>query len=434
MSLTTGKIAEVMFENAKESYEHQMQMLNLVTREEPEAGMMQNSGNVVWRPRQQHAPIISGWDLTGKETGIIEETYPSILGTPSNDFVEQRADDLRTRTFWERRGKQSGLRQATELNKLLSSAIALQGSLFYRSNATSGYDFIAEAQAQMNERQQVNNGRTFMLNDRDLLTFGSDLAARQTLQGRSESTWATGQIGQNVAEFDLYTASFLPNLAGGADPATTVTGAQSFKPEGGSVNTTTGVVTNVDCRIASIPVAASAGYNVGDKVTIGGLHAVGLADKTDTGQLMTFTIVGKPDGTTIQVYPKPIAADDVALSTLEKAYANVDTTIANLDTVNRLNIDTTNKTNLFFDREAVEVIGGNIPAELFAQYDGMKVLTETLSNGLTMYMVYDGNMVTMNFRYRLFVWYGIYGMRATSLWGCSNFLILKESGFGHSPF
>lgn len=407
MALSTGKTVEVLFEKTKEMYEHQMQMLDLTMYEEPDGGALQNSGNVIWRPRQQHRPILEGWDLTGDETGIIEETYPAILGTPKNDFIKQRADNMRDQTFWERAGEQSGLKQATELNKGIANAIAIQGSLFVRSNATSGYNFIAEAQAVMNERESFNSGRNFMLNDRDNLTFGGDLAGRQTLQGRPEDTWKTGQIGQNIAGFDVYTGSFLPNLVGGANPATTVTGNQSFVPEGGSVDTATGIVTNVDARSADIPVAASASYNVGDKVTIGALQSVGLADKTPTGQLMTFSIVAKPDGTTITVYPKPIAADDAALSDLEKAYANVDTTIVNADTVDRLNIDATNKTNLFWDKAAVEVLGGTIPANLFSEYDGMKVVSDTMANGQTLYMVYDGQIEDMSFRYRLFTWYGI---------------------------
>lgn len=411
MPLTTGKVAEVLFEKTKETHEHQMQLLPLTSFEQPDAGDLQNSGNVVWRPVQQHAPIVTGFDLTGEETGIIEETYPSLLGTPRNDFVKMRADDLRDMRFWERRGEESGMRQATELNKQIASAVALQGSMFIRSNVTSGYDFIGEAQALMNERQLYTSGRTFLLNDRDNLTFGSDLAARQTLQGRSEQVWAKSQIGQNVAEFDVFNGSFLPNLTGGADPATTVTGNHTFAPQAGSVNTTTGVVTNVDYRLAAITVADSSSYNVGDKINIanGGttIKALGLADKTDTGQAMTFTIVGTPDATTIQVYPKPIAADDAALSTLEKAYANVDTTILNAATVNRVNIDASNKTNLFWDKSAVEVIGGSIPAELFRQYDGMKVISDTMSNGQPLYMIYDGSIETLTFRYRCFTWYGI---------------------------
>lgn len=408
---TTGKIVEVLFEKTKETYEHQMQMLNLTMFDQPDPATMQNSGNVVWRPVEQHAPIIDGWDLTGEETTIIEETYPAILGTPKNDFIKQRADDMRDLRFWERRGETSGKKQATDLNKQIASAVALQGSLFFRSNVTNGYDFIAEAQAMMNERQLYHSNRNFMLNDRDTLLFASDLAGRQTLQGRPADTWATGQIGSNVAEFDVFTGSFLPNLAGGADPAATVTGDQSFAPEGGSVNASTGVVTNVDYRIAEIPVSASGSYNVGDKVTISNsgtpVVALGLADKTETGQAMTFTIVGKPDATTIQVYPKPIALDDATLSTLEKAYANIDTVILNAATVDRLNIDASNKTNIFWDKSAVEVLGGTIPAELFAQFDGMKVLSDTMENGQELYMVYDGTIEDLTLRYRIFTWYGI---------------------------
>lgn len=407
----TAKTVEVMFEAVLDSYESQQQLLPLVDFVEPEGGKLQNSGNVVWKPREQFAPVLSGWDLTGQETDIIEEAYPCILGTPTNDFVQQRADDMRDMQFWKRRGEVSGRRQASNLNQQIANTVALQGSKFIRTNVTSGYDAIASAQALLNEGQNYHSQRHFVLNDRDNLLYSKDLAARQTLQGRPETTWSKGQIAQNVAEFDVHVGSYLPSLAGGDDPATTVTGNQSFAPEGGTVVTATGVVTNNDYRVATIPVAASASYNVGDKVTFanGGtaVESIGLDDKSGTGQAMTFTIVGKPDGTSIQVYPKPIAADDPALTDLEKAYANINTRILNAATVNRVNIDATNKTNLFWDKSAVEVIGGTIPAELFKQYDGMRVVSQKLSNGLTMYMVYDGNIATMNFRYRIFTWYGI---------------------------
>jgi len=400
-----------MFEKTKETYEHQMSMLSMVNFHEPGGGDMQNAGNFVWYPVQQHAPVISGWDLTGNETGIIEETYPALLGTPSNDFVRMRADDLRDQRFWERRAVQSGMKQATELNRLIAAAITTQGSMFYRSNATSGYDFVAEAQALMNERQGINNGRYFVINDRDNLLFGTDLAARQTVQGRPETTWATGQIGQNIAEFDIFTGSFLPNLTGAADPVVTVTGNQAFVPSGGTVNATTGVVTNVDYREASLVVNDSSLVSVGDKFqlenTAVAIDAIGLADKVDSNNPMTFTVIEITDATHIKIYPKPIAADQAGISTLEAAYANIDTAILNGATLTRLNIDASQKVNIFFDKDAIEVIGGNIPAELFKQYDGMKVITDTMSNGLQLYLVYDGDIATMNFRFRLFTWYGI---------------------------
>jgi len=411
MALTTAKAAEVMFENALETHEKQTQFLTLTDFYEPDAADMQNAGNVLWKPVQQHAPIIAGWDLTGSETGIIEEAYPSILGTPDNDFVEQRADDMRSESFWKKRGEASGKRQASELNKNIATAIAQQGGIYYRSNATNGYKFIAQAQTLMNERQLHDSGRVFVLNDRDNMLFAEDLAGRQTLQGRPESSWATSQIGSNVAGFDLYVSSANPNITGGADPATTVTGNHSFAPEAGTVTTATGIVTNTDYRSASFVVADSSGYSVGDKVTIANsgtaIKALGLEDKTDTGQAMTFSIVAIADSTHITVYPKPIAADDSALTDLQKAYANVDTTALNAATVNRVNIDATQKTNLFWDKSAIEIMGGSIPSNLFSEFDGMKQMQETMPNGQTMYMVYDGNIATMNFRYRLFTWYGI---------------------------
>lgn len=412
MSTTSaGKIAEVLFENALDTYEEQTMLVDKTDVFTPDPGSMQNSGNVIWRPVQQHAPILEGFDLTGQEQEIIEETYPAILGNPKNDFVQQRIDNLRDTAFWERRGKESGKQQATELNKGIANLITNAGSLFYRSNVTSGFDFVSEGQAIMNERQGYHSRRCFVLNDRDTRTFAQDLAGRQTVKGRPEDTWTTGQIGSGVAEFDLYTGSFCPNLVGGADPATTTTAAASFAPEGGTVDPTTSAVTNVDYRSATIAVVSSASYNVGDKVTIsnGGtaIQSIGLADKNPTDQAMTFTVIAKPTGTSMTIYPKPIAADDGALTTTELAYANVDTTITSGATVDRLNIDATNKTNLFWDRDAIEVIGGDVPMELMTQFDGKEVISETLSNGLNMYMAYDAELAGLTLRYRLFTWYGL---------------------------
>jgi hypothetical protein len=411
-ALTAGKIAEVIFAEALDTFESQQMLLDKVSLWTPNAGDLQNSGNTIWRTVEQHAPVIPGFDLTGLETGIIQQTYPAVLGTPSNDFVSQRIDNMRDMYFWQERGRTSGERQASYLNSSLASLIATQGSLHIRSNATSGYNFVATGQAIMNERQLPKGRRYFLLNDRDTLTYASDLAARQTLQGRPADTWNTGQIGANVAEFDVYTGSFLPNLTGGASPNTTVTGNQSFAPEAGTVNTTTLAVTNTDYRSAEIPVAASASYNVGDKVRFQNpnnvdVNAVGLDDKVDTNEPMTFTIISKPDATTIEVFPRPIAINDPALDSLQQAYGNINTRILNGALVVRLNTDSSVKTNLFWDKDAIEVMAGTVPMNLFKEFSGKKVITSTMKNGLTMYMVYDGDITTLDFKWRLFVWWGL---------------------------
>ena len=411
-SVTAGKIAEVIFENALETYESQQMMLNMVDFWEPDDSTLQNSNNFIWRNVEQHAPVIEGWDLTGSETGIIEETYPALLGTPTNDYVTIRADNLRDRGFWERRGKASGERQASYLNSAITSAMVNQASLHYHSETTSGFDYISEAQALMNERQGSTPERCFLLNDRSNQAFSQELAGRATLQGRPADTWNTGQIGANVAQFDVYTGSFIPTLDGGASPNTTVNGNHSFGPEGGSVTAASGNVSNVDYRKADITVVSSASYTVGDKLAFinnqgGYVNAIGRDDKTDTALPMTFTVAAVPDGTTLTIYPKPIAADDAALNSVELAYANVDTTIDTGALVVRRNTQTSIRPDLFWNKGAVEVMGGSVPAQLFQEFGGKKVITERMSNGLTLYMLYDGAIADMTLSFRLFTWYGI---------------------------
>lgn len=415
-TLESGKIARWLFDAAIDTYEAQTQMMDLVDVFRPGDADMQNAGNFVWRPKQQHAPVIEGYDLTGLETEVIEEGFNATLGQPTNDFVKQNLSDLRDERFWTERGKQSGRQQATELNRQVASMVATTGSLFYRSDATSGYDFVSEGQAILNERQTIKSEmRCFVLNDRDTQAYSQDLAGRQTLQGRPADTWNTGQIGSNVAEFDVYTGSYCPNLAGGASPGTTATGAQSFIPESGSVDPVTGIVTNVDYRIASIIVADSSGYAVGDRVSIGAIESVGLADKNSTGSLMTFSIVSISDGTHIEVYPKPIAwserpvaqGGDGTMTYAQAACSNVDIPIAGGETVARLNIDASARTNIFWAKDSIEIVGGGIPSQLLSQFDGMQVINHTLKSGQDMFMAYDADLATLAARWRIFTWYGV---------------------------
>lgn len=405
MSLNTTKAVEVLLENAIETHEHETSLLDMTTRFTPDSAVMQQSANNIWRQVDQQAPIIEGWDTSGTDTGIIQQSYLATLTEPKNDKFSLRADDMREMSFWENRGKESGRKQASNLNHTIAHVIGTTGTMFIRSNTASGYNFIGEAQAMMNERQLAKGtGRCFLLNDRDTFKFTQDLAGRQTLQGAPDATWRTGQIAKNVAEFDVYTGSYLGVLGGGASPNTKVTSKLSFKPEG--QDTINGTLQNVDYRVAKIPVTSTAGYKVGDKIELG-TNALSLTDKDDTGQKMVFSIVSIGSETELDVYPKPIALDDSSLSIEQKAYANVKTQIAANATVKRLNIDATAKSNLFWEKDSIEVIGGDAPLSLMNQFGGMKVVQSVMSNGQTMYALYDGDINTAKFTCRLFTWYGV---------------------------
>ena len=418
-TLSATKIVATYLGAAVESYESQQSMLPMVkVINDVDPAAMQNGNNTIWRKVVQEGASISGWDLTGQEQGIISQGYNAYLGTPENTFVGLRVDDMRDLSYIKDQARVDGEKRASVLNKAITDTITNTGSMAYRSNVTSGFDFISLAQSGMNKRQSRKVDRYVALTDSHNQLFGKDLASRQTLQGQSGETYQNGMLYKQIAGFDVMTTSSVGALVGGANPATTVTANVSLAPLGGTA-TNGGVaqliVTNNDYRYGDIPVTASASYNVGDRVTFSNsavpVYAIGRDDGTVTDEPMTFVIVAKPSGTSITVFPRPIAANDAGLTLAQKAYANINTQILNAATVNRVNIDASAQPSLFWQKDSIEVLGGKVPMEMLGQWGGMKVASETLSNGLTMYMLYDGNIATLQGRWRMFIWYGVNNAR-----------------------
>lgn len=371
-----------------------------------EPNRLQNANDIYWRNVEQQRPIITGWDLTGQETGTIEQGYPLQLEDPKNDFMEYRIDELRDRGFMNRAAMSSAKRQNAELNKRIAQLVADTGTLTYESNA-AGFDFVAEADTLMTERGAYRDmGSSFFLNPRTSQVMASDLASRGTLDGRPEGAYATAMIGKNVAGFDLYRAptygSILARVNGtGGTVASDVTEV----PEG--FTTSGGSVVNVDYRVGSIPLGVGEGANfqVGDVITVAGVNALNVMDKTDTGQLMTFRVVAI-NSDTLDVYPKPIAADQAGITTEQAAYANISTAITSGAAVSATNVNGGNA-NSFWANDSICVVNGRQPFEILNEFDGMKVVSETLDNGLDLYMAYDANLATVNARVRLFTRWGL---------------------------
>ena len=411
MALNTAKEVRVMFDQVTDLMEEEFQMAGQVDSYDVDPATMQNSSNIIWRPVEQHAPVQSGWDMTGKFGNIIEQYYPCQLEDPRNDAFGLRADDFRDRRFMERRGRAAAKKLSADQNKRIAELVASTGSLFSRTS-TAGYDFLATPEAIMDERQVASmTGRSFFLNPRDHQAIASDLANRGTLSGRPEGAYARSMVGRDVAGFDVYRSSYLPTLAGGATPAGATVGTTvSLKPEG--LTTVGGVNVNVDYRVGEIELALGDGadFSVGDRISFTGVKALGLLDKTNTGQDMTFTIVGI-DTDTISVYPKPIALTDAALTDAEKAYANIATQITAGTAVVRLNTDTLAQTNVFWANDSVEIIGGSAPLSYLGQLDGMEVMESTLTSGTKLYMAYQGSIDDFSLKCRLFTWYGLCNKR-----------------------
>lgn len=409
MALDTAKEVRVMFDMVAEQYEEQTQMSNLVGHYTMTGANAQNSNNVEWRQVEQQAPEQEGWEFVDADFGnIIELSYPTTLGTPKNSLFQLRADDFRDRRFMERRARAGASRLSSGQNKRIADLVAATGSIFYRTS-TAGYDFIKTASTIMSERQlAMDAGTSFFVSDRVAQRISSDLANRTAMGKLPEEVYKRGMIAAQTAGFDIYESSYLSAITGGATPAVaTVDTTVSQAPVANQ--TAAGIILPVDYRISDAIAftGANAGdFNVGDRIKFTGVNSVGLADKTDTGQEMTFVIVGK-SGSSYQLYPRPIALNDAALSDAELAYANIATQITAGTAAVRLNVDASASANAFWVNDSIEIVDGDAPLEYLGQKDGMQVLSTSLSSGTKLYMAYQGSINDLSLKCRLFTWYDV---------------------------
>lgn len=412
MALNTAKQVRVMFDKVLERLEHQQQMAMLCDTYNVSGAELQNAQNVIWRQIEQEAAVQNGWEFTDSDFGdIIELSYPARLDDPRNSLKKLRADDFRDQQFMDRWANAAASRLTADQNKRIAQLVTDTGSIYYDAtvdgtSGNTGYDAIKTVTTIMSERQMdQSNGVSIFLNDRDAQTLSSDIANRSNMNGLPETVYKNGMIAYNTAGANLYESSYLPSITGSASPDTTVASDVSQKPVANRTEAG-GLILPVDYRKSdAITLTDASGYNVGDWISFVGVNALGEHDKTDTGQEMTFKIVAKT-GNDIEVYPKPVWVDDPALTTSEKAYANIASQITTGTTVSRLNT-ATKRANTFWTNDSVEILNGDAPLEFLGQMDGMEVISETLASGTKVYMAYQGSIDNFTLKCRLFTWYGL---------------------------
>lgn len=405
MSSNTLKKVVSFFDEVLEQTNKNMSYASTVKVDTVAPGELQHSNNIVWRNVEQQAPVIDGWDLTGQETGVIEQGYPINLGTPKNDLVGLRIDDLRDQSFLERRAIASAKKQNATLNKGLAELAASTGSLYYESSSVD-YDFVAEADTLLTQRQANRDmGSSFFLTPRNNQNMAGNLASRTLFpNNRSEKAYGSAMIGEDVAGFDLMrspTNGTVPTASG----ADSTVSADVLEVPQGSVAAGINSIQNVDYRYGTISLTSAANYQVGDVISFPGVNALGMLDKTDTGELMTFKIVAI-DTNDLTVYPKPIAANQAGITDEQAAYANISTAIVSGMTATKVNT-TGGAANAFWCNDSMCVMNGEAPFELLNEFDGMKVVSETLDNGVRLYMAYDARLDSLQARLRVFSWYGL---------------------------
>lgn len=421
MALNEGQIVTLAIDEVIETVTNMTPMAQKAKEYTPPASQMQRSSNTIWMPVEQEAPTQEGWDLTGNESDILELNVAVNMGDPDNDFFQLRADDLRDETSYRRRINASAKKLANNVESKIATTAMEMGSLVVTSaseigNATGdGWGFVADAEEFMFSRELDRSmGLSYFFNPTDYKKAGYDLVGRDIYGRIPEDAYKNGSIGRQVAGFDdVLRSPKMPTLTASTASGLTVDGAQTFKPEAYTTDND-GNKVNVDNRFATVTLSATTGLKRGDKISFAGVKFLSQMAKNVLTQDATFTVVNVVDGTDIVISPKPVALDDGTLSTAEKAYANVNTSLADTAAVNILNI-ATKQSNVFWADDAIRIVSQPIPAshDLFA---GMKTTSFSIPDvGLNGIFATQGDISTLSGKARIALWYSVNATRPEAI-------------------
>ncbi|HGM7048716.1 P22 phage major capsid protein family protein [Serratia marcescens] len=420
MSLNEGQMVTYAVDEVIKTVQSLTPMAQKTKEYTPPAPSMQRSGNTFWLPVEQEAPTQEGWDLTGKETDVLELSVKCNMGAPDNDFFQLRADDLRDERSYRHRINASAKKLANNVEKAIAQQAVDMGSLVVTSPqpigtaAGSGWDFVADAEEFMFARElNCDAGLSYFFNSDDYKKAGHDLVNRDMFGRIPEDAYKNGTIQRQVAGFDdVLRSPKMPTLAASTATGLTVSGAQKFKPEAWRLDAD-GNKENVDNRVATVTLSAGTGLKRGDKISFAGVKYLAQMAKNVLTQDATFTVVAV-NGANVTIAPKPVALDDTSLTAAERAYANVNTSLADTMAVNILNVKSA-KTNVFWADDSIRLVSQPIPAshELFA---GMKTQSFAIPGvGINGIFATQGDISTLTGKCRIALWYAACAVRPEAI-------------------
>jgi len=410
MANTFGKQITVLFDDVLEGFDDQLVISGMVDTFNFDDQDLERSSDTIWRPRPRISQSYDGIDQTSNFNDEVELMIPASVGTVKSANFTLTATELRDGTAFSRTMRSKGQKLASDINVALMNTAANEGTaVVARSVAATGYDDVAEADALFNERGIPMEDRMLALSSRDYNGMAGNLAARETMTGKPTRAFERSFVGI-VAGFDTFKLDYANRLA--AATGTTVTinaatiGDRHLTPVSTTATSDGNNRVNVDNRLQTITIGVVSGTVVaGDAFTIAGVNSVHNITKEDTGQPMTFRVAniltGGGGAGTIEISPPIITVDDTTTSG-DVQYQNCSATPANGAALTFLNT-TLASINPFWHKGAIELNPSRliIPSESNLQH-----IMGTTDQGVTLLMTSDGDLNTLNTRYRFDVLFG----------------------------
>lgn len=406
MANAFSKEERVAFEDILEGFQDALVLSRNVSVYNTDSEMMERANDTIWRPQPYIAQSFSGTDMTSNFKDFTQLAVPATLGFSKSVPWTLTAKELRDAMQEGRLGDSAKQKLASDINVALMNVASQQGTLVVkRTAAASGFDDVAQADALMNEQGVQAFDRYLALSTRDYNGMASNLAARQTLNGKPLTAYDKAYVGM-VAGFETYKLDYATRLTAAAGTTVTVNGANQYYTPNATSTASSGETANVDNRFQNLTIAVTSGtVKVGDCFTIAGVNAVHHITKEDTGQLKTFRVTAIVSGSggsgVVQISPPIISGGGSTDAELE--YKNVTATPANGAAITWLNTAAAN-VNPFWQKDALEILPGRYAVPTDA---GTAVMRASTDQGIELVMQKFYDINTMKTKYRLDTLFGV---------------------------
>ena len=340
-----NKEERVAFEQILEGFQDAEVMAKNVNKYSTDQTMMERSQDTIWRPQPYIMNSFDGQDQTSNFNDKTQLSVPASINIEKSVPWILSATELRDALQEGRLGDGARQKLASDINVAVLNTASNTGSLVVPvAAAASGYDDVALVEAIMNEAGVPDYDRILALSTRDYNGMASNLADRETMNGKVTAAYERSYVGR-IASFDTWKLDYSRRIAaaaGGAITIATNSAGNFYTPVAITTSPTTSERLNVDNRFQTVTVSATANVAAGDCFTIAGINAVHHITKEDTGQLKTFRVVSVDSGTTMTITPPIIEPDEGAGAESEVQYQNcVATSTSATAAITWLNIDAT---------------------------------------------------------------------------------------------
>lgn len=381
MANSFSKEERVAFEDILEGFNDALILSNNVSVYNTDQVKMARSDNVFWRPMPYVARSFDGLDQTANFQTFTQLSVPATLGYTKSSPWTMSLDDLRDAIQEGTLGAAAKQKLASDINIAVMNVAALQGTLVVkRTVAATGFDDVAQCDAIMNEQGVQQDMRYLALCTRDYNGMASNLAGRQTMNGKPVTAYEKAYVGQ-VASFETYKLDYATRLAaaagGGGLTMSTLDAAGNYYTPVSTRTAATGERSNVDNRYQTITVSSTASVAAGDCFTVAALNAVHHITKGDTGQLKTFRVISVDSGTTMTISPPMITGQGGTSAELQYQNCIINTKAANSAIVFLNTVAT--QVNPFWHKDAIEILPGSYRVE---SDQGVSVMRGSTDQGI----------------------------------------------------